>query len=121
MEALFMCSQTDETGYFVSYCVLLSVFYGPEFLHLLHGNSSASYGEVIILAVQGYPYPHMWYMFMALGLYLTTPLIWKLKSEALAISRQRYTALVIVLLLLGSIIQVTRKMSPGPRLPCGLE
>lgn len=28
----------------------------------------------------GYPYPHIWYMYMCIGLYLETPMIWKIKE-----------------------------------------
>mgnify|MGYP004643249741 FL=1 len=44
------------------------------------GLTEASYKRVIELTICGYPYPHMWYMYMCIGLYLATPVIWKIKE-----------------------------------------
>lgn len=83
------------------------VFIFLSFITYRLGVSAASYKEVVVLALQGYPYPHMWYMFMCLGLYLATPLIWKLKSDILDMGEKKLVALVVSLLILGCIVQGT--------------
>lgn len=52
-----------------------------SFLMYWLGFTEANYLEVILLAIKGYPYPHMWYMYMCIGLYLATPYLWKIKEE----------------------------------------
>lgn len=63
----------------IVYSVLFILF---SFLMYRLGFTQANYREVLILSLKGYPYPHMWYMYMCIDLYLATPVIWKIKECA---------------------------------------
>lgn len=85
-------------------------FMGISFLTYSLGISKASYIEVIKLSLEGYPYPHMWYMFMCTGLYFITPLLWKLKIEFQEIGKHAYYYLLMILLMLGCVVQGTSQL-----------
>lgn len=86
------------------------LFIGISFLTYYMGISDATYKEVLVLAAKGFPYPHMWYMFVCLGLYAITPLLWRLKMKIQPLGEKKYIVLVLIFLVLGSIVQGTGEL-----------
>lgn len=86
------------------------VFIAISMLTYKLGLSDANYLKVIRLALDGYPYPHMWYMFMCVGLYLVTPLIWKLKTSFQSMGHHAYEVLILILLLIGCVVEGTSQL-----------
>lgn len=81
------------------------IFIGLSCLTYYVGISDASYKEVIVLALKGYPYPHMWYMFICLGLYFVTPLLWYFKERMNKLGQGKYLVLIVFFIIVGSMIQ----------------
>jgi len=93
------------------------IFIGISFLTYYMGISDASYKEVLVLAAKGFPYPHMWYMFVCLGLYSITPLLWRLKMKVQSFGEIKYIVFVIILLIIGSVVQSAGELFWMVRVP----
>ena len=70
------------------------------------GITQNDYFTIIRLALQGYSYPHMWYMYMIIGVYLSIPMIWRIK-EQVADKNRIHIIVIVISLILGCVIQAT--------------
>jgi surface polysaccharide O-acyltransferase-like enzyme len=87
------------TGFYILFTMLKNDYKGVEY----------GVGEIFEDLLSGQPYGHMWYLYMAIGLYLFTPYLRKIVMHS---SRGEVKFLTVLLLSISLLGELTQSISP---------